>query len=95
MVYQLKSTGAKAVLAHPSAAQNIVAAADTVGLPKSHLFLFSESKCEESHGLRDWTSMLGTVQEGQTWRWRRLTCEETKSKMATLNYSSGYAFSDA
>jgi len=92
MIYQLKDTEAKAVMVHPSAADNLMAAAKSVGLPKSRIFLFSDVECKETGGLHDWRSMMGSVKEAEAWQWQRLTFEESRTRIATINYSSGYAF---
>ncbi len=89
-MYQIKHTEAKLLLVHPSALTTALAAAKIAGLRKEHIFLFSDVDCGEIDGIRDWRSMLGTIELSQSWQWQHLTFEESKRRTAVINYSSGY-----
>ena len=86
----MKHTEAKVVLVHPSALSNAVAASKIAGLPRRRVLLFSDVECERVGGIQDWRSMIGTAGEAQKWRWKRLTYEESRTRVAAINYSSGY-----
>jgi hypothetical protein len=87
----MKHTKAKVLLVHPSAISNAVAASNILGLPKNRVLLFSDIDCGEVDGIEDWRSMTGTAEEADTWRWEQLTYEKSRTRIAVINYSSGYA----
>jgi hypothetical protein len=89
MTYQIKHTGAKVVLVHPSATKTLAATLKVVDLPKSNVFLFSDTECGEVDGISDWRLMAGTLDDARFWQWEGLT-HESKARIATINYSSGY-----
>lgn len=88
----MKHTGAKVLLVHPTVRSQAVAASKIVGLPQSRVLLFSDTDCGEIDGINDWKSVIGTNEEAQVWQWQRLTYEESKNRVAVINYSSGYVF---
>ncbi len=89
VVHQLKNTEAKCILAHPTMLENALAAAKQVGLPKEKIFQFSDEPCQTSQGIPDWRDMMGSAEEADRYRWRKLSPEESVNTVATINYSSG------
>ena len=45
--------------------------------------------CEPTRGVQDWRTLFATDEEAQDWQWRSMAAHECKTKVATLNYSSG------
>lgn len=88
--YQLENTGAKAMLVHPSKLDTALEAADKAGVPRSRVFLFDEEAAPETKGVKDWRSMIGSVEEAVTWRWEKFDGKQASTTTAVLNYSSGY-----
>ena len=87
--FQLKNTGAQLVLVEPPFVDVVLKAADKVNFPHDRILLFSDEHCSNQKGLCDWSSILGTTQEAEQWQWHRMTSEESKTRVAVLNYSSG------
>lgn len=87
----MQHTGAKVLPVHPTVIPQAVAASKIVGMPQSRILLFSDIECGEVHGIRDWRSVIGTDEEAKVWRWQSLTYEQSKNRVAVINYSSGYA----
>ncbi|KAL5340908.1 hypothetical protein BJX70DRAFT_406651 [Aspergillus crustosus] len=89
--YQLKDTGAQVIFVHPSLVGTAIKAARRVGLPTRSIFQFSDDEevCEAVDGVRDWRTMIGTKEEGETWKWDDMVGDSAVSAMATINYSSG------
>ncbi|KAL2817589.1 hypothetical protein BJX63DRAFT_419540 [Aspergillus granulosus] len=91
--HQLRDTGAGVILVHPSLVSTAVKAAETVGVPRGGIFLFSdddeELRSESFPGVSDWKRMIGTEEEGVTWKWDEISGETAVSTIATVNYSSG------
>ncbi|KAJ5681833.1 uncharacterized protein N7477_001773 [Penicillium maclennaniae] len=86
--HQLKDTGAKIILAHPSLIQTVLEAARGVQFPEDCIFQFSDRPSRATHGILDWREMLGSEEEANMWKWDELT-ETAASTIATINYSSG------
>lgn len=90
LAYQLSNTAAKAILAHPNVLSSVLVAADASGVPKGRIFQFSDEAALERDGVKDWTSMVGSSEEGKTWNWPVLGLGEAATQViATINYSSG------
>jgi 4-coumarate--CoA ligase len=89
MVFQLKNTDAKLLFVHPDLIEMGIAAAAQAGIPKDHVYLFSEKYHATADGVKDWREMVGTENEGQDWKWKDLSPAQSKSQVATVNYSSG------
>lgn len=91
--YQLKDSGAKLLLAHPSTAALALEVAQSVGLPTHSVFVFvnpGDRVNPQTEGLRPWTDFWASRQEVATWHWHRITAiEEAKRTTAIINYSSG------
>ncbi|KAH7386546.1 4-coumarate-CoA ligase [Cadophora sp. MPI-SDFR-AT-0126] len=89
MVYQLKDTQARVLLAYPSLLKTAIQAAKEAGLPKHRVFQFSDKPNQTVDGVKDWREMLGSDEEAKGFSWPKLTPEETTKTVATINYSSG------
>lgn len=87
--YQLENTGAKLVLVEPQFLDVVLKAASKVNFPRDRLYLFSDAPAKPQQGVRCWLDMLGTTAESETWQWHRMGPEESKTRIAVLNYSSG------
>ncbi|KAK5020115.1 hypothetical protein LTR16_001508 [Cryomyces antarcticus] len=89
MIHQVKNTEAQIILAHPSLVKTAVAAARGAGLPDGRVFLFSDKPNDPIDGIVDWRTMIGSIEEGDRYSWKKLTDEESVETVATINYSSG------
>lgn len=89
LVHQMKNLGAKVLLVEPIFLKTGLEAAAQADIPRSHIFQFSDRPVPIQSGIADWRSMLGTPPEGEAYRWPRLTPEESKNTIATINFSSG------
>ncbi|KAK5128233.1 hypothetical protein LTR85_002900 [Meristemomyces frigidus] len=89
VTHQLKNTGAVCILAHPSMVSNAVEAAKAAGLPKERVFQFSDQPCPTSEGVKDWRELVGSPEEAESYKWKKLQGEEAVKTVATINYSSG------
>lgn len=89
MVHQISNTQAQYILAHPSLAQNAVAAARKAGLPDGRIFLFSDVPNTSTAGCRDWTELLASASEADAYQFPHLSSQEAITTTATVNYSSG------
>ncbi|KAK3707633.1 hypothetical protein LTR37_011981 [Vermiconidia calcicola] len=87
--YQLENTGAKTIFAEPPFLDTVLKAADKVGLSRDRIFLFDDKPCEAQQGVQDWQRILGSEKEAERWQWRRMSPEESRTRTAVLNYSSG------
>ncbi|GAB1218609.1 hypothetical protein ATERTT37_007872 [Aspergillus terreus] len=87
--YQIRNTDAKLLLAHPSLIDNAIEASRRAGLSKDRIFLFTdEAPIGPLHGVHDWRTMIGTEEEGASWKWDEMA-DTAQSAVATINYSSG------
>lgn len=89
VVHQLKNTGAKCILAHPTMLENALAAAKEVGLSKDMIFQFNDEPCKPVNGIKDWRDMIASPEDADKYKWRKLSPEESVNTVATINYSSG------
>lgn len=89
MSFQMKNTGARVVLVHPTLLSTARQAAKAAGLSDSNLYLFSDTEHEPIDGIKDWRAMLGTPSEASRYQWPRLDGELSTKQIATVNYSSG------
>lgn len=86
--HQLKDTGSKLILVHPSLVKTAVSAASRVGIPKERIFQFADHPCETLDGVQDWRNFIGSEEEARKWRWDNMADTSTTT-VATINYSSG------
>ncbi|KAI1618941.1 hypothetical protein EDD36DRAFT_45858 [Exophiala viscosa] len=82
--YQIRNTGTRLILAHPSLAQTAVEAGRRAGIQKDRIYLFSDHECESFGGLHDWRT--ASVDPDFTWD---PMGSASKTALATINYSSG------
>ena len=87
--FQLDNTGAKIALVEPKFLDVVLKAAEKNKFPKERIYLFSDKPCGTQQGVKDWRTLLGSEQEAQSWEWHRMTSQESKTRTAALNYSSG------
>ncbi|KAL4868294.1 hypothetical protein BDV12DRAFT_185981 [Aspergillus spectabilis] len=75
--HQLKDTGAQVIIVHPSLVGTAVKAARTAGVSNERIYQFSDDEelCEVVDGVRDWRCMIGTEEEGETWKWDEMVGE--------------------
>ncbi|KAL9098519.1 MAG: hypothetical protein Q9163_005836 [Psora crenata] len=87
--HQLKDTGARTLLVHPSLLQTARKAADEAGLPSSALFIFSDTPQDPVVDIRDWSFILAPSSVASGYRWPHFDGQKSKQQIATINYSSG------
>ncbi|KAK5134789.1 hypothetical protein LTR08_006164 [Meristemomyces frigidus] len=87
--FQLENTGARLVLVEPQFLDIVLKAAAKNNFPPERIYLFSDKPCKEQQGVKDWSTMLGSDHEAQSWTWHRMSAQESKTRTAALNYSSG------
>jgi 4-coumarate--CoA ligase len=85
---QIKNTGAKVLLVHPSLVKTGVEACCHTGISNDRIFQFADSPCPPLDDILDWRSMVGSEEEANLWKWDDMT-ETSTSAVATINYSSG------
>jgi 4-coumarate--CoA ligase len=88
LAHQMKSIEATVVLIHPTLLMTGIEGARLAGISKDRLFQFTDSECETVHGVRDWRSIVASVQEAESWQWDELG-EKSLTTVATINFSSG------
>lgn len=88
--YQIEDTGAKVMLVDPLLLKTALEAADKARFPRNRIFLFSDDECSPTQGLKDWRTMIGSLEESEKWQWKSFNAEQSKNRTAVLNYSSGY-----
>ncbi|GES63234.1 acetyl-CoA synthetase-like protein [Aspergillus terreus] len=87
--YQIRNTDAKLLLVHPSLIDNAIEASRRAGLSKDRIFLFpDDAPTGPIQGVHDWRTMIGTEEEGASWKWDEMA-DTAQSVVATINYSSG------
>ena len=89
MAHQIRTTEAKALLADPSVLETTLEAARQSGFPRDRIFQFSDAPVSLNGGIRDWRDMIGGEIESEAYRWPELSPSESKSTVATINFSSG------
>lgn len=89
LAYQLENTGAKLIFVQPQFLDTVLKVAEKNGFPSDRIFLFHDAPCEETQTIKDWRSMLGSVEEAQKWSWPKMSPRDSENTMAVLNYSSG------
>ena len=87
--YQMKDAGTRTILVHPSLLSTAKKAATRANLPHTSLYLFSDIPKAPIEGIQDWRSLLAPSQEASSYQWPSLTGSESKTTIATINYSSG------
>lgn len=87
--HQLKNTGAKVILVHPSLLEVAIDAAENCGLSKEGIYQFSNRPTAVLHGVQDWRALLSSPEEAEIFKWKPMTEAESATTIATINYSSG------
>lgn len=83
--YQIRNTGTRLILAHPSLLDKAIDAGRQAGLGPSSIVQFSDIALEPLRGIQDWRFMT----EGLDHRQYDPMGAESKTILATVNYSSG------
>ena len=83
--YQIRNTGTRLILAHPSLVETAVEAGRRAGLDKSRIFQFSDRPCAPLKGVKDWRDVSVSSED---YSWDPM-CATSKTTLATINYSSG------
>ncbi|KIX08219.1 uncharacterized protein Z518_02875 [Rhinocladiella mackenziei CBS 650.93] len=89
VAHQMKAIDAAIVLIHPSLLETGVAAAKQANISLDRLFIFSDSECPTTRGIRDWRSMVASESESEFWKWDLLDGEASLQTVAAINFSSG------
>lgn len=87
--FQLENTDSKLVLVEPKFLDVVLQAAQKHDFPRERIYLFSDEPCKEQQGVKDWSTLLGSEKEAEGWQWHRMSSQESKTRTAVLNYSSG------
>ncbi|KAL9064210.1 MAG: hypothetical protein Q9157_007916 [Trypethelium eluteriae] len=87
--YQIENTGTNLLLVELPLLRVALEAADKTNFPRNRIYLFSDQECHATQDIRDWRAMLPSVDESRNWRWHRMNRDESKNRVAVLNYSSG------
>jgi hypothetical protein len=90
MEFQLRHTTPKLILAHPSVIQKVLDARRRAELFDTRVFLIDQDPCEPMLGCDDWSDLCLSEDECASWRWKRLDAQDAKTRVASINYSSGY-----
>ncbi|KAB8360696.1 hypothetical protein FH972_024433 [Carpinus fangiana] len=89
VAYQIENTGAKAILVDPTLLDTALKATERTSFPREKLFLFNDEACPTTQGVLDWRTMLASDEEARHHRRHIQTPEESRTRVACLNYSSG------
>ncbi|KAI1612733.1 hypothetical protein EDD37DRAFT_664153 [Exophiala viscosa] len=83
--HQIRNTGTRLILVHPSLVGTAVEAARKAGLGKDSIFQFSDHPCQPFQGVQDWRDVAVDAD--------RFSCDQlgetSRRTLATINYSSG------
>lgn len=83
--YQIRNTATRLILAHPSLVETAVEAGRRAGLASDRIFQFSDCPCPLRNGIKDWREVPVSA---ENYSWDSLG-PESKTTLATINYSSG------
>lgn len=92
MIHQIRNTGARLILAHPSLVRTAIAATQAIassGGPEIQIYQVSDSFCQQYLGILDWTRLAASEDDGALYSWPKLSPAQSKKTVATINYSSG------
>jgi len=87
--HQLRNTGARLMLVHPTLLKTALDAAEACNIPRSRIFQFSDRPNAPLYGIPDWRELIGTPEEADAYHWTAMTGTEPARTIATVNYSSG------
>jgi 4-coumarate--CoA ligase len=88
-VYQIENTCAQTILVEPQFLDLVLKAAAKCNFPHERIYLFDDKLTEAQQDIQSWLTMLGSESESANWQWHRMSPEESKTRIAVLNYSSG------
>lgn len=89
VAHQMKAIEAAVVFIHPSLLDTGIAAAKLANISLDRLFIFSESECSTTSGVRDWRTMTASEEDAASWKWDSLEGEAATRTTAVVNFSSG------
>lgn len=89
LVHQIEDVQPSVVLVHPDFVPLVVEAVAKIGLSNSKIFQFSDVECTPVLGIPDWRVLLHSECGVNEYAWPSFTPEESLTKVATINYSSG------
>ncbi|KAK3715972.1 hypothetical protein LTR37_006702 [Vermiconidia calcicola] len=95
LAYQLEDSGAKILICGEGSLDTALEAADSIHLPRERVFVMGdgfevfEDRAKSVRGIRHWTSLLASEEEGAKFEWEQLPTREQMDRTAVLNYSSG------
>lgn len=89
VAYQMKAIDAAVVLVHPSLLEAGMVAAKQANISLDRLFIFSDTECPKTRGVRDWRSMLASEKDAESWQWDSLEGDIADRTIAAINFSSG------
>ncbi|RMZ76523.1 hypothetical protein DV738_g4919, partial [Chaetothyriales sp. CBS 135597] len=90
VAHQIKTIEASILLVHPSLLKTGLAAAKEAGLSFDRVYQFAGEESQPSaEGIRDWTSILPSHSEAQSWKWDDLRGKPSTETTAAINFSSG------
>ncbi|KAF2652775.1 4-coumarate-CoA ligase-like protein [Lophiostoma macrostomum CBS 122681] len=99
LAYQLNDSGAKYLFCAEGSLETGLAAAKEVGMSADRIFVFDSGvgtfsgqtvERDSPQGkIRHWTTLLDTVENGQSYAWPDLRSNEELDRVVALNYSSG------
>lgn len=88
-MHQVRDLEPKVLLVQPPFLDTALEAASLAGIPKDRVFQFSGEPTTPRNGVADWRAMLGSPSEGESYRWPQLSPHESRTTVATVNFSSG------
>ncbi|KAF2154710.1 acetyl-CoA synthetase-like protein [Myriangium duriaei CBS 260.36] len=95
LAYQLKDSGARFLISSAASLDVSLEAADSIGFPRSRVVVFDSGRetfdgtAKPINGIRPWTDLIGSPQDGNAYRWPELTSPADLKRLICLNYSSG------
>ncbi|KFY17772.1 hypothetical protein V492_00393 [Pseudogymnoascus sp. VKM F-4246] len=89
LVYQIEDVQPSVVLVHPDFLPLSVEAAANTSLSDLKIFQFTDVECTPVLGVPDWRVLFDTKFGVDEYAWPSFTPEESLTKVATINYSSG------
>lgn len=89
VAHQIKAINAAVVLIHPTLLETGISAAKQANLSLDRLFIFSDSECQTTNGVKDWRSFVASESEANSWAWDPLEGDEALKTVAAINFSSG------
>lgn len=95
LAYQLQDSGAKFLITAEGSLETALEAVEVARFSRERLFVMGsgfevfDDTTREVQGVRHWSSLLGSVEEGEGFAWEEFTTREQMDRTAVINYSSG------